>query len=136
MKRVNYIDCIYFIFLTGTIVLFPFVVWDGLYSVTGLPKLLFLAVNVMLLAFFSFFTSWRSPKREVVVIGSIMVFLGGMLAWNIYASSDIWSSVVGSLERSMGWITYALIFLFVFLSFALAREMLTFRTLSQIFISV
>lgn len=135
MKRINYIDYIYFIFLTGTILLFPFVVWDGLYSVTGLPKLLFLELSVVLLAFSSFFLSWRLSEREVVVVGSIIVFLGGIFAWNIHASPDNWISILGSLERSMGWITYVFIFLFVFLSFALGRGLLTFVTLSRMIIS-
>ncbi len=122
--------------ITGTILLFPFVVWDGLYSVTGLPKLLLLASSVFLLIFSSLIAPWKVSKREVVLLGSFWLLLMGILAWNMYFSVDVWSSVVGSLERSMWWITYTLIFLFVFLSFALAREMLTFRTLSQIFISV
>jgi hypothetical protein len=121
--------------ITGTILLFPFVVWEGLYSVTGLPKLLFLGVSIIFLTFASFFTLWKLSKREVVMMGCLLSFFIGILAWNIHASPDNWISILGSLERSMGWITYVFIFLFVSLSFALGRGLLTFVTLSRMIIS-
>lgn len=120
----------------GTILLFPFVVWDGFYSATQLPKLIFLSISVIVLSVLSFLISWKLSRREI--FGWLFLF-GTLLIsffWNIFFSQDIWISIVGSLERYMWFLTYALTFLFSFLTFSLGKSVITFPFLSRIFIGI
>lgn len=120
----------------GTIILFPFVVWDWLYSTTQLPKLLFLSTSIFILSLLSFLTPWKISRRGVILSVILFFVLSGLFFWNFFHSPDNWISLMGSLERYMGFLTYLLIFLFVFLAFSIHKPPIMRQLFWKIIISI
>lgn len=110
--------------LTGTILLFPFIVVGDIYSVAWLPKILFLTIAVLFLATIAMIGGVQGKHKiekpwGIILMCTLMYF---MITWILWFShgENLLDIFLGSVERYMGWTTWFLVAVFA-LFFSRAR---------------
>lgn len=102
--------------LKGTFLMFPLIHYFWIYNIFSLPKVIFLWVAILLILFF-----WLKKinkillSKEQILFYLLLVFFIILLWFWLLNSNDIYSSFYGTIDRYFWFITYFLVFTYIFL---------------------
>lgn len=102
--------------LKGTFLMFPLIHYFWIYNIFSLPKVIFLWVAILLIIFFWFkkINKISLSKNQIIFYLFWIFFIILLLFW-LLNSNDIYSSFYGTIDRYFWFITYFLVFTYIFL---------------------